>query len=207
MKTWTDDALATLRRMLRAGETYSAIAAAIGVSRNAVIGKASRLGLSGSAARAPDGSVAASVTGERRTGTVKAWTADEVDTLRTLAFRQTAAQIGVALGRSAGAIRAKADSLGIVLRPGERRPPGTGGRKATARPASTALVAVAEVAPAEAVPAGGVRFLDRRAFQCAAIVDGAAPILERMVCGRRVSGATAWCAEHRLRFTTRGMAA
>lgn len=205
MSVWTDEAIATLRRLLRAGETYSDIAAAIGgVSRNAVIGKASRLGLSGAARRAPRGSVGRPVEGARAEPNGALWTDAEVETLRTLAFRKTAGEIAVALGRSAGSVRAKAASLGLVLRPGERRPPGTGGRKVSA-PAP--LVAPSSPPPIEAAPAVAVRFMDRRAFQCAAIVDAGVPILERMVCGRTVSGLTAWCAEHRLRFTTRRVAA
>lgn len=49
---WTDDAVAELRRRWEAGETASAIAKALGrrFTRNAVIGKAHRLGLP---ARAP----------------------------------------------------------------------------------------------------------------------------------------------------------
>jgi hypothetical protein len=45
MDTWTEDAVATLRERWAAGDSAGDIAAALGVSRNSVIGKASRLGL------------------------------------------------------------------------------------------------------------------------------------------------------------------
>jgi GcrA cell cycle regulator len=45
--TWTPDRIEQLRSCVAAGMTCSAIAAAIGVTRNAVIGKIHRLGLSG----------------------------------------------------------------------------------------------------------------------------------------------------------------
>ena len=44
--SWTDERIETLRTMWEAGQTASQIAEALGgVSRNAVIGKAHRLGL------------------------------------------------------------------------------------------------------------------------------------------------------------------
>ena len=55
--TWTNERVAELKRCIEAGLTCSRIAAEIGVSRNAVIGKLSRLGLSRrkrAAARAPE---------------------------------------------------------------------------------------------------------------------------------------------------------
>lgn len=60
MSTWTDERVAELRRLWGDGMSASQIAAALGaVSRNAVIGKAHRLGLSGRA-KAPARTVAAS---------------------------------------------------------------------------------------------------------------------------------------------------
>ncbi len=53
---WTDEAIDTLRRLALEGRSASSIAAAIGApSRNAVIGKANRIGvkLGGSACSAP----------------------------------------------------------------------------------------------------------------------------------------------------------
>jgi GcrA cell cycle regulator len=49
MSTWTREAIATLKRLHPTGMPFSEIAAAIGggMSRNAVIGKASQLGLTG----------------------------------------------------------------------------------------------------------------------------------------------------------------
>lgn len=44
-ETWTDENVATLRRMHGAGEPFSRIAHTIGMSRSAAIGKAHRLGL------------------------------------------------------------------------------------------------------------------------------------------------------------------
>ncbi len=44
-ESWTDEKVATLRRMHEAGESFSTIGFAIGMSRNASIGKARRLGL------------------------------------------------------------------------------------------------------------------------------------------------------------------
>ncbi len=49
---WTDDAIADLRRMKAEGKSFSEIAAALrGPSRNACIGKAARLGISGKPAK------------------------------------------------------------------------------------------------------------------------------------------------------------
>lgn len=45
MTTWTDEMTATLKRMRKDGESYSAIARRLKVSRNAAIGKGARLGL------------------------------------------------------------------------------------------------------------------------------------------------------------------
>lgn len=45
--TWTDERIATLKRMHRAGLSFSQIGAKLGVSRNACIGKAGRLELPG----------------------------------------------------------------------------------------------------------------------------------------------------------------
>jgi hypothetical protein len=45
--SWTDEKEAELRRLHAEGKSYSEIGAAIGVSRNAAIGKAKRLGLAG----------------------------------------------------------------------------------------------------------------------------------------------------------------
>lgn len=53
---WTEDAVATLRKLKDDGESSSRIAEALGTSRNAVIGKAARLGIGGGrhmAARLP----------------------------------------------------------------------------------------------------------------------------------------------------------
>jgi hypothetical protein len=44
-ETWTDDKVATLQRMHAAGEPFSSIGFAVGMTRNATIGKARRLGL------------------------------------------------------------------------------------------------------------------------------------------------------------------
>lgn len=45
--TWTDERIATLKRMHRAGFSFSQIGTELGVSRNACIGKAGRLELPG----------------------------------------------------------------------------------------------------------------------------------------------------------------
>lgn len=44
---WTDDAIAELHRLHATGASYSAIGDALGITRNAAIGKARRLGLAG----------------------------------------------------------------------------------------------------------------------------------------------------------------
>jgi len=44
---WTDDAIAELHRLHATGASYSAIGDALGISRNAAIGKARRVGLTG----------------------------------------------------------------------------------------------------------------------------------------------------------------
>jgi hypothetical protein len=44
-ETWTDEKVATLRQMHEAGEPFSSIGFAVGMTRNATIGKARRLGL------------------------------------------------------------------------------------------------------------------------------------------------------------------
>lgn len=52
-ETWTDDKVATLQRMHAAGEPFSSIGFAVGMTRNATIGKARRLGLTKREARKP----------------------------------------------------------------------------------------------------------------------------------------------------------
>lgn len=44
-ETWTDEKVATLQRLYSAGEPSSRIASAVGMTRNAVIGKTHRMGL------------------------------------------------------------------------------------------------------------------------------------------------------------------
>ena len=64
---WTDEAIDTLRRLALEGRSASSIAAALGApSRNAVIGKANRIGikLGGANCSAPTGGRGASAAGD-----------------------------------------------------------------------------------------------------------------------------------------------
>jgi len=97
---WPADRVATLVRLWRNGMSAAEIAAEIGdVSRNAVIGKAHRLGLSGSAEAGP-----------LKTGP---WSAAEVTRLGKLRDAGlTAGQAAKAIRRTKSAVVAKARSLG-----------------------------------------------------------------------------------------------
>jgi GcrA cell cycle regulator len=98
--TWTNEALAILRRMHTAGAPFSAIAEAIGggMSRNAVIGKATRLG----------------ITGDRRV-TAYNWTPEQIDRLRLLhAEGHTAADIAKTIGASESTVGKKLRALHLA---------------------------------------------------------------------------------------------
>ena len=107
MATWTPERLDLLRQMWGAGQSAEDIAEALGgISRNAVIGRAHRMGLGVAprpAAEAPR---------------PENWTEEEVATLTRLwSEGQAASAIGQALGRfSRNAVIAKAHRLGLPIR-------------------------------------------------------------------------------------------
>src|SRR5271166_5015984 len=91
---WTDEAVETLRKLAREGLSASGIAAALGAeSRNAVIGKASRIGvkLGGGGAGAPGAPRAA-----RPAGRKPAPASPHDQPVRTAAWAFAGAEVGQA---------------------------------------------------------------------------------------------------------------
>lgn len=203
MNFWSDATIERLRAGIVAGESYGEIAKAIGCSRSAAIGKANRLGLVGGRAAAPI-----------RIPLITApWSADEDRKVADgIAAGKSIRTLAAELGRGPAATKKRVGTLGLSRPASAPKPkpaataakPGqSGGAMRLARPRRDVVVDTG--APD---PTGHVRFMDRRAFQCAWIVDAEAPIIERMVCGASTSGLTSWCAHHRLicRETPRAVA-
>jgi hypothetical protein len=99
MDFWTADRIDTLRRMHHAGSTCRDIGAAIGTSRNSVIGKLHRLGLA-KALNATE------------------WTPERLSTLRVMHISGVPyKQIAAACGAPEHACRQKASRMGLAPRP------------------------------------------------------------------------------------------
>jgi GcrA cell cycle regulator len=98
---WTLASIATLRQLWDAGLSTAEIGRRMGISKNAVVGKAHRLHLTPRAA--PNRAILA-----------KAWT-DEEDAFLTRVYGgfMTAAEIGARMGRSKSAIAHRAANLGL----------------------------------------------------------------------------------------------
>lgn len=193
---WCDAAIDRLRDLaatgLSAGEVSHVLSREFddSFSRNAVIGKASRLGIvfgGGTASKAR--AIALKPKAARMTKAARSaseWDEARERRLRDLARSgHSAREIAEVLGATKNAIVGKAARMMVRL---------TG----RARPVSRRPV----VDPGAPNPSLSVLFLERARGQCTVILDDTAPILERRCCGAPVSGERyAFCAHHRLRYT------
>lgn len=95
---WTDDKIETLRAMHRDGHTCREIGMVVGATRNAVIGKLHRLGIS-------------------KPSAVDHWTAERLATLRTMHVEGASyEEIAEATGFCVGSCRTKASRIGLASR-------------------------------------------------------------------------------------------
>lgn len=219
---WTAERDAELRRLLAAGRSGSQVGEALGVSRNAIIGRATRLGITerpapaaGPTKRSAPDSLWRRLDAEGRAAVI----CDGQDAGR--ATDEIAAELGASvwsvldLARKIG--RPFTRGPGRVGRAMKRREAkkrsvalGSAGREALASAGAERANLRLAVAAAD-LPAT-TRFLDRPAYACGWI-DGdpkAGPITELMCCGRPVSGRPStghgWCEAHRAIGTARAAA-
>jgi hypothetical protein len=106
-QAWDEPGVAALRRMVDEGASSGVIAAALGLSRNAVVGKCHRLGL-----RLGPIAPGASRVCLKRGGD---WSAAERRRLRDLAATLGAEAIAIKLGRTPAAVRRQATAMGVSL--------------------------------------------------------------------------------------------
>lgn len=203
MSAWSRSELASPEQMWGDGASAEVIAVALGVTRSAVCGKVHRMGLPKRRTRTVKPRIRKPVAARAETAAsvVVGWTSAEIDELRARrAAGATYPEIAAAIGRTPFAVRFKARSLGLSRSATEILAEAAAAREArlAAAPARRRREDLTD--PGDPAEAMAVRFLDRRADQCAAILDPTTPILARLVCGSPISGATSWCAHHRLRY-------
>lgn len=175
---WTDDAITTAKRLFAEGHSASKIANEIGCSsRNAVIGKLSRLGIArGLAPRAEPSPLPSAPPREH--------TKPGFRVAKQQAQKSAAAQRAL---ESSPAHQTKTfHPRNVAAKSDSDR------REHFQRVADKALGKFEATLVASAEP---VRFLERSAFQCAMPQAGwdDAPVTEKMVCGKPVQIGTSWC--------------
>lgn len=191
---WNEERDDALRRLAKAGRSTTEIAREIGAaSRNAVIGRASRIGVNlgedRSAPRPP------STPGQPKRDSAKsaAWRRDEPILRELIAEGASLSEAAAQLGRTYDSVKRRAWVLGLRTRkaaapkqPNWNRPPSS-----TSRAAPTPLrrpVAVADGKP--------VLFLDRRDGQCCWPL-WEPPARTGMVCGAATGSVVeSYCAGH-----------
>ena len=104
--TWTGEQQATLEEMARGGYSSGMVARKIGKSRNAVIGRARRKGVSWARRRSPD---------HKAVPSRVLWTENDLMALKSMA-RMGPDAIALELGRTRAAVVIKASGAGIKLR-------------------------------------------------------------------------------------------
>lgn len=104
--TWTDEQQAVLEDMAREGYSAGMVARKTGKSRNAVIGRAGRKGVSWAGRRSPD---------HKAVLPIRLWSEDDLMALKSMA-RMGPDAIALELGRTRNAVATKASRAGIKLR-------------------------------------------------------------------------------------------
>jgi hypothetical protein len=193
--SWTRDQETMAAEMWAAGRGDAEIATAIGKTDNAVIGWRHRRGLNIDDRSA---GIAAVVRGDVRAEAHR-WSEGEDAMLRRLiaARRLPVPEIAGLLGVSYEQCRGRARHLGIEF-PRRRSTGWSWLRRPATESVATERPEITETAVV--VPTTAVRFLDRRGFQCPTIIDPAAPITERLVCGAPIVSGSHWCAACGRRF-------
>ena len=103
---WTDEQQAALEEMAREGYSAGMVARKTGKSRNAVIGRAGREGVSWAGMRSPD---------HKAVLPTRLWSEDDLMVLKSMACMGPDA-IALELGRTRSAVVNKASTAGIKLR-------------------------------------------------------------------------------------------